>query len=104
MNDQELSSQVIHRVTAFEIVGNYTLRLIFDDGSERTIDFQPILTGAIFGKLLDLDQFNRVTLDKSFGTLIWPSGADIDPMVLYNWPDHVENIINRRRRAPVTKI
>ena len=102
MKNQELSSQVVHRVAAFEIVGNYTLRLTFDDASERTIDFQPILTGAIFGKLLDLEQFNRVTLDKSFGTLIWPSGADIDPMVLYNWPDHFEDIINRRRRASVS--
>jgi len=104
MKNHELSSQVVHRVVASEIVGNYNLRLKFDNDSERTIDFIPILTGAIFSKLLDQVEFNRVTLDKSFDTLIWPSGADIDPMVLYNWPDHVENIINRRRRAPVSKI
>ncbi|GMQ79571.1 MAG: DUF2442 domain-containing protein [Anaerolineae bacterium] len=99
MNDQELSSQVIHQVVTYEIVDNYKIRLTFDDGTERTIDFEPILTGGVFGPLLDLELFNDVTLDKQFGTLVWPTGADIDPMVLYNWPDHVEDIINRRRRS-----
>jgi hypothetical protein len=99
MSDYELASQVIHRVVAYEIVDNYNIRLTFDDGAERTIDFEPILTGAVFGPLLDLELFNRVTLDKPFGTLVWPTGADIDPLVLYNWPDHVEDIINRRRRS-----
>jgi hypothetical protein len=31
----------IYRISAFEIVANYTLRIRFDDESEQTIDFRP---------------------------------------------------------------
>ena len=88
----------IHRVTAVEIVDDYTLRLTFDDQSERTIDFAPILLGPIFGPLKDRRLFNQVSLDENFGTLTWPNGADIAPDVLHDWPDHVEAIIERRQR------
>jgi DUF971 family protein len=35
----------IYRVMDFEIVGQYTLRVEFDDATEQVIDFQPILEG-----------------------------------------------------------
>ena len=30
----------VYRVVEFEIVGPYTLRVVFDDGVERVIDFR----------------------------------------------------------------
>jgi len=30
--------------------------------------------------------------------LVWPTGADIDPAVLHDWPSHVDAIIARRRQ------
>jgi hypothetical protein len=62
----------IHRVENFEIVGPYTLKLQFADGSEQRIDFRPVLEGEVFAPLQDLQVFNTVELDPTFGTLQWP--------------------------------
>lgn len=78
----------IHRIVSFEHVGGYALRLIFEDGLERTIDFEPVLAGELFGPLHDPKEFARVTLDPEVHTIVWPSGADFDPATLHNWPEH----------------
>lgn len=88
----------IHRVIWFKIVGDYAIHLIFDDQTEQTIDFESILVGPVFGPLRDKALFSQVTLDKSFGALAWPNGADISPAVLYEWPEHVPAIIAHRQR------
>ena len=80
----------IYRVTSFDIVGRYTLRVVFDDGSEQTIDFSPILFGEIFGPLRDLNLFAQVRIDPEVHTLVWPNGADFDPATLHDWPEHVK--------------
>jgi uncharacterized protein DUF2442 len=76
----------IHRVSAFSIVGPYTLAVAFSDGTEQRIDFEPVLRGALFGPLRDLATFSRVALDREAGTLVWPNGADFDPATLHDWP------------------
>jgi hypothetical protein len=78
----------ICRVRSFEIVSAYTLRVRFDDGSEQTIDFRPILAGELFGPLRDLEVFNQVRIDPEVETLVWPNGADFDPATLHDWPIH----------------
>lgn len=72
-------------IVAFEIVEPYTLHVIFDDGQEHTINFEPVLYGHYYGPLRDLDLFNQVRLDPEIHTLIWPNDADFDPATLYNW-------------------
>ena len=47
----------IHQITAFQIVGPYSLRLRFEDGLERTIDFSPVLAGELFGPFRDASLF-----------------------------------------------
>lgn len=79
-------SHPIYRVTAFDIVADYTLRIRFDDESEQTIDFRPILAGELYGPLRDLELFNQVRLDPEVYTLVWPNGADFDPATLHDWP------------------
>ena len=76
----------ICRVCSFEIVFPYTLRVRFDDDTEQVIDFQPILTGELYGPLRDLEIFNRVRIDHEVHTLVWPNGADFDPATLHDWP------------------
>ena len=73
------------RVTDFTIVDEYTLRVEFDDGTAQTIDFAPVLHGYYFGPLRDLELFNQVRLDPEINTLVWPNGADFDPVTLYKW-------------------
>ena len=72
-------------VTDFEIVGPYTLRITFEDGEERTINFESVLYGHYYGPLRDLTLFDEVSVDPEVHTLVWPNGADFDPATLYNW-------------------
>jgi hypothetical protein len=76
----------IHRVVGFAVVAPYTLRVAFADGTEQSIDFEPVLQGALYGPLRDLHEFNAVSLDPEVGTLVWPNGADFDPATLHDWP------------------
>lgn len=80
----------IYRVVSFEIVAPYMLRVQFDDWSEQTIDFQPVLAGELFRPLRDVALFNQVRIDPEVHTLVWPNGADFDPATLHDWRDHIE--------------
>ena len=77
----------ICRVVAVEIVSDYTLRVQFDDRSEQTINFRPVLAADLFGPLRDLELFARVEIDADTHTLVWPNGADFDPATLHDWPN-----------------
>jgi hypothetical protein len=83
-------SHPIYRVESFEIVSPYTLRVRFDDDTEQTIDFQPVLAGELYSPLRDLALFNRVQIDPEVRTLVWPNGADFDPATLHDWPEQAE--------------
>jgi len=78
----------IHRVESFEIASLYTLRVRFQDDTEQTIDFEPILAGELYGPLRDPILFNQVQIDPIAHTLVWPNGADFDPAILHDWPEH----------------
>jgi hypothetical protein len=87
----------IHRVTAFEIVGPYTLSVSFSDGTIQRIDFHPVLRGALFGPLRNQATFEQVALDPEAGTLVWPNGADFDPATLHDWPAVRDELAARAR-------
>ena len=91
-------SHPIYRVLAFERLAPYTLRVKFDDGMERLIDFYPILAGDIYGPLRDPTVFNQVQLDPEVQTLVWPNGADFDPATLHDWPQHLDALLTRARQ------
>ena len=78
----------IYRIEFCEQVAPYTLRLCFNDGLARVINFEPVLAGEIFGPLRDPAAFAQVTLDSEVHTLVWPCGADFDPATLHDWPEH----------------
>jgi hypothetical protein len=78
----------ICRIRSFEIVGDYTLRVQFDDATEQTINFLPILAGELYAPLRDLGLFNQVRIDLEVHTLVWPNGADFDPATLHDWPEN----------------
>jgi hypothetical protein len=74
----------IYRVIDFKLLGDYTIRIKFNDNTEQVVDFEPILQGPVFGPLRDPELFRNLNLNKLFGTLEWPNGADIDPSVLHD--------------------
>jgi len=91
-------SHPIFRVRDFSIVGDYTLCVTFDDGTEQVIDFQPVLAGELFSPLRDLALFKQVQIDPEVHTLVWPNGADFDPATLHDWPEHVQALTARARK------
>jgi hypothetical protein len=85
-------SHPIYRVESFEIIGPHQLRVRFDDGVSREIDFQPVLELPLYQALGQLSVFNRVRIDPEIQTLVWPDGADFDPATLHDWPEFVAGL------------
>jgi hypothetical protein len=87
----------IYKVRSVKKVAPYILRVGFDDGSELTIDFRPVLAGELYRPLRELSLFNHVRIDPEVHTLVWPNGADFDPATLHDWPTQVEAMTARAR-------
>lgn len=87
----------VHRVTDFQVIGPYRLRVSFRDGIVREIDFRPVLAGSFFGPLRDLGFFNQFRLDPEVHTLVWPNGADFDPATLHDWAEVLPAMAERAR-------
>jgi hypothetical protein len=97
-------SHPIYRVVEFEIVGPYTLRVAFDDGTEQVIDFRPVLEGTLYAPLQDESVFNQVEIDLEVHTLTWPNGADFDPETLHDWPKYAEEMKRMAKRWATMKV
>src|SRR5713226_8298419 len=87
----------IYRVESFEVVAPHTLRITFNDRTEQTIDFKPVLAGELFGALSDVAFFNQVKIDPEVHTIVWPNGADFDPATLHDWPKLVDVLTAQAR-------
>ena len=61
----------------------YVVRVFFDDGEGRDVDIEPLLGGPVFRPLRDREEFVRVRVDERTRAIAWPSGADLDPDVIY---------------------
>jgi hypothetical protein len=65
-------------------LGGHRLYLRFEDGVEGNLDFAERLRfEGVFAPLKDPAIFARVQIHPELGTVVWPTGADLDPDVLY---------------------
>jgi hypothetical protein len=71
------------KITSVEVLGHYRLRLGFSDGISRDVDLVGELRGPVFEALADPEFFAHVRVDDELGTVVWPNGADLDPLVLH---------------------
>lgn len=75
----------IPSVVSVEQTGPYRLRLRFDDGAEGEVDIEATVSfEGVFAPLRDLAYFSRVRVDEEAGTIAWPNGADLDPLMLHS--------------------
>ncbi len=77
---------MVLRVTDVQPLESYRLRLTFNDGAVREVDFTEDLAragGTLAEPLRDLDYFRRVRVDEQLRTIVWPNGLDADPDVLH---------------------
>ncbi len=71
-------------VTEVEVLHDFVLGVTFDDGTVGEVDLLPHLWGPVFEPLRDNPElFAQVRVDEEDGTIVWPSGADVAPEMLY---------------------
>lgn len=97
-----MTKHPIQRVSSFQIVAPYTLRVQFADQTEQVINFEPVLGGELYRPLRDLQLFNQVRVDAEVQTLTWPNGADFDPATLHDWPLYAEALAALARKWELT--
>jgi hypothetical protein len=73
----------IHDIVDVEVSGARRLRVTFDDGAVLEVDLDGQLDGPVFEPLRDPALFAQVEVDRESGTVMWPTGADLDPIVIY---------------------
>jgi len=72
---------------ACQRAGPFTLRVGFDDSTEQTIDFLPVLKVRSTGHSVMRCFSDRSRIDPEVHTLVWPNGADFDPPYFTTGPD-----------------
>jgi hypothetical protein len=78
----EVAMVFLPHVIRAEYEEGFRIHLLFNDGTEASVDFESWLTGPVFEPLRDAAYFRSVFLDG--GTVAWPNGADIAPETLYD--------------------
>jgi hypothetical protein len=75
---------VLVSVVRVEVREPYRLWLAFDNGREGEVDIAAFVpfTG-LFAPLRDPAVFAAVRVDPELHTIVWPTGADLDPNVLH---------------------
>jgi hypothetical protein len=81
--DRTAGMSDIHDIVEVEVAGDHALRVIFDDGAVRDVNLEGQLDGPVFEPLRDPELFAQVRVDSESGTVTWPTGADLDPIVIY---------------------
>ena len=68
-----------------EYLEDYKLKIWFADGKSGIVDFTRFIRkGGIFGKLVDLENFKRFTVNQELGVITWDGEIDIAPETLYS--------------------
>ena len=78
-------------ITAAEYIEDYKLRLTFNNGAVRIVDFIPLMQKGICKKLQDKDYFRSFKLDPF--TVDWNNEIGFAPEYLYEigtYPDNEE--------------
>jgi hypothetical protein len=73
------------RITKVEPRDQRWLRLWFSDGAVKDVDVGEVVSrGTVFREINRNDAaFARVRVNDESGTVEWPGGIDLDPLVLY---------------------
>lgn len=76
---------MLHDVVAASYVGEYRLRLTFDDGKSGVVDFAKYLSrGGVFSRFHNEDFFRSFVVNDDLGTVTWGDKVDVAPERLYS--------------------
>jgi hypothetical protein len=74
---------MVPKVIAVVPLDRYALRVEFDDGVVTEVELDDDLWGPVFEPLRDAEVFGQARVDHEGRTVTWPTGADLDPLVLH---------------------
>jgi len=78
------STYKIPHVESVEVPRDHVMRLTFDDGITRELEFVAGSNqGTVFAPLDNPRYFAQVKVDPESRTVAWPNGLDLDPAVLH---------------------
>jgi hypothetical protein len=84
-------------ITGVQVVGDFRLRLTFEDGTVGDVDFSAREWRGVLEPLRDPAYFARVRVDPEAGTIAWPHGVDLAPEPLYD--EARRNLVERASSA-----
>ena len=71
-------------IVEVRVLDGYRLYLRFEDGVQGEVNLETMIKfDGVFAPLKDRTHFEQVRVNPELGTVCWPSGADLDPDVLY---------------------
>ena len=79
----------MNKIILINILDNYHIRIQFQDGETKTIDFKPLIGKGISSLLLDKEYFGKASIDNG-GGLEWPNGMDFCPNFLKDYKSKSE--------------
>ena len=78
-------------VVGVAVIRPHVMRLLFDDGVVRDLQYVPgEAEGSLLLPLDDPEYFAQVRVDHDARTVVWPNGLDLAPEVLHgdHEPEH----------------
>lgn len=66
-----------------EYLGDYKVKVIFNNGRTGVADLSSALKGPVFEVLQNKSLFSKLKVDEELETIVWPNGADIAPEYIY---------------------
>lgn len=76
---------MLHDIVEVKPLKSHKLHVRFDDGVAGEVDVARLIKfNGIFAPLKEPKHFAEVFVNRDLGTVCWPNGADLDPVVLYS--------------------
>ncbi|MGD0767734.1 MAG: DUF2442 domain-containing protein [Tepidisphaeraceae bacterium] len=72
----------MNRIVSVKAQADWTLEIVFSDGTQGVVSLKDRLFGPVFEPLKDPAFFRQARIDE-FGAVFWPNGADLAPDALY---------------------
>ncbi|OFY67716.1 MAG: hypothetical protein A3H98_14760 [Bacteroidetes bacterium RIFCSPLOWO2_02_FULL_36_8] len=68
----------MNKIVRIKILNNYRIRLKFNDGISKTVNFLPFIGKGFTKEILKLNYFKKATIEPG-GGIAWPNGYDFCP-------------------------
>jgi len=82
------------KIKNIQILDNYLIHFVFDDGAEKTINFKPFIKDdPLTSKLSDYDFFKQVKVYENGRGIYWPNEYDFCPDTLRYYIEPVKETI-----------